>query len=177
MADEKRMSVTDVLKYAIQMEIDGKQYYQKAAESSINKLGREMYTWLAGQEEKHRIAFQSIYDSMKKEAGWPAVPFTSENRSGIRTLFAAAMKSAAQEEKGSSQQIDVIDKAKDLELQSRDFYDRQAGKAKDAAEKEFFRSLAAEEQGHYLTLVDYKEYLIDPAGYFLKTEHHSLDGG
>ena len=34
-----------------------------------------------------------------------------------------------------------------------------------------------EERGHYLALVDYREYLIDPAGWFRKAEHHSLDGG
>ncbi|HAV10389.1 MAG TPA: hypothetical protein DCX22_02075 [Dehalococcoidia bacterium] len=64
-----------------------------------------------------------------------------------------------------------------MELKSRNYYENQAADIASSTEKAFYLALAAEERGHYLTLVDYKEYLIDPAGYFLKSEHHSLDGG
>ncbi len=173
----EQMKLLDVLTFAIQMETDGKRYYEQAGKAAINKLGKEMYLWLAGQEEKHKIAFEAIYESMQKKAGWPAILFVHEKRSGLKTLFAEAIKAAAKGERGSPQEIDVIDKAKEMELKSRSFYEKQAAGAIAPSEKAFYVALAAEEQGHFLTLVDYKEYLIDPAGYFLKSEHHSLDGG
>jgi hypothetical protein len=37
--------------------------------------------------------------------------------------------------------------------------------------------VAAEEREHHLILLDYYEYLKDPAGWFVKKEHPSLDGG
>ena len=37
-------------------------------------------------------------------------------------------------------------------------------------------SSVAEESETYLALIDYLEYLDDPAGWFTKMEHHSLDG-
>ena len=58
-----------------------------------------------------------------------------------------------------------------------DFYRSQGEKAQYDVEKKFYETLAAEERGHYLALVDYREYLVDPAGWFRKAEHHSLDGG
>jgi len=32
-------------------------------------------------------------------------------------------------------------------------------------------------QAHELALIDYYDYLSDPAGWFVKKEHPSLDGG
>jgi len=176
MTDEK-LKVLNVIAYAIQMEIDGKRYYEEAGKAAINKLGKDMYLWLAGQEEKHKAIFEKMYQSMQRKEDWPSLSFVQEKRSGLKTLFAQEMKAAATEKKGTSREIEVIEKAKDLELKSRSYYEEHAAKAGTPAEKEFYGMLAAEEQGHYLTLVDYKEYLIDPAGYFLKSEHHSLDGG
>jgi hypothetical protein len=43
-------------------------------------------------------------------------------------------------------------------------------------EKEFYEQLAKERE-HELALVDYYEYLADPAGWFVKIERPSLDGG
>jgi len=37
--------------------------------------------------------------------------------------------------------------------------------------------LAQEEREHELALLDYHDYLSDPAGWFVKSEHSSLDGG
>jgi len=41
---------------------------------------------------------------------------------------------------------------------------------------EFYEAVAAEEQVHHQVLLDYKEYLSDPAAWFVKSEHPSLDG-
>ena len=53
----------------------------------------------------------------------------------------------------------------------------QEGNATYGAERDFYETLAAEEREHYLILLDYYEYLKDPAGWFVKGEHPSLDGG
>ena len=42
------------LKIALQMEIDGKKYYQKASQSSNNALGKELLQSLADEEDIHR---------------------------------------------------------------------------------------------------------------------------
>jgi hypothetical protein len=36
--------------------------------------------------------------------------------------------------------------------------------------------VASEEKEHYLILLDYFEYLKDPAAWFVQKEHPSLDG-
>jgi len=65
----------------------------------------------------------------------------------------------------------------DMESKTYDFYKSQVKKATYAAEREFYETLAAEEREHHLILLDYYEYLKNPAGWFVKQEHPSLDGG
>ena len=63
-----------------------------------------------------------------------------------------------------------------MEIKCRDYYKEQANLSDSETVKEFFTSISAEEQGHYLALIDYIEYIKDPVGWFTRTEHHSLDG-
>ena len=42
--------------------------------------------------------------------------------------------------------------------------------------KDFYETIAGEEREHKLVLLDYYEYMHDPAGWYVKAEHHSLDG-
>jgi rubrerythrin len=69
-----------------------------------------------------------------------------------------------------------VETARGMEVKSYDFYKRQSKKAMFTAEKDFYETIAAEEQGHQLILQDYYEYLTNPAGWFVKNERPSLEG-
>jgi rubrerythrin len=53
MANESEKTL-EALKTAIQMEIDGKQFYLKVSRESGNELGKELLRSLAGEEDIHR---------------------------------------------------------------------------------------------------------------------------
>ena len=74
-------------------------------------------------------------------------------------------------------ELDAVQTAMNMENKTYDFYKSQGKNATGDAERDFYNTLAAEEKGHHLVLLDYYEYLKDPAGWFVKTEHPSLDGG
>ena len=74
-------------------------------------------------------------------------------------------------------ELHAVKAAMDMENETYDFYERRVKKASYDVEIEFYRALAAQERTHYLVLLDYYEYLADPSGWFVKKEHHSLDGG
>ena len=78
---------------------------------------------------------------------------------------------------GTSSELDAVKVAIDQEKKSYDFYENQASEAIYNTEKSFYETLAREEREHELALLDYYEYLADPAGWFVKAEHPSLDGG
>ena len=92
------------------------------------------------------------------------------------SIFGDAIKKAGKDIDAKKGEVEAALKAMDMEIKSRDYYNKQAGLASSAVEKSFFTAIAAEEQGHYLGLVDYREYITDPVDWFTHAEHHLLDG-
>ncbi len=175
--ENEQAKIIEALQLGIQMEIDGKEYYQKVSQESDNKVGRELFRWLAVEEDGHRQRFEEIYKAIRSKEAWPEIDIESGRREGISTLFAKAMETADPDIKAPPAELDAIAKAMEMENKTHDFYKSRGERAMYGAEKRFYGALAAEERGHYLALVDYREYLINPAGWFVKTEHPSLDGG
>jgi len=176
MKDEQTKTI-EALQLSIQMEIDGKAYYQKASQKSGNKIGRDLFQWLAAEEDNHRRRFEEIYKAIETKRTWPKISIEPAKREGISTLFAKAMDTSESYLKTLPTELDAIAKAISMENKTHDFYKSQSSKATHSTERGFYEALATEERGHYLALIDYREYLLDPAGWFRKMEHHSLDGG
>ncbi|MDP2729936.1 MAG: ferritin family protein [Dehalococcoidales bacterium] len=167
----------EVLKIAIQMEIDGKTYYLKISQESTNELGKELLQALAAEEDIHRRKFEEIYKAIEKQKGWPAVDFQPDEGRGLRSVFARALENQSASTKPLSTELDAIETAMAMENKTFDFYKNQEQKATYDAERNYYQSLCAQERHHYLVLLDYYEYLKDPAWWFAKTERPSLDGG
>ncbi|HUV45206.1 MAG TPA: ferritin family protein [Dehalococcoidales bacterium] len=166
----------NALQTAIQMEIDGKEYYLEASRKSSNKLGRELLQTLAAEEDLHRQKFQSIFDTIRNKKEWPTVDFQPEGGTLLRTILARA-EGTDSSIKASATELDAVQTAIDMESKTYDFYKSQGSDARYGAERDFYEALAAEEREHQLVLLDYHEYLRDPAAWFVNKERPSLDGG
>jgi rubrerythrin len=167
----------EALKTAIQMEIDGKQYYLKASQESGNELGKKLLQRLADEEDLHRQKFEQIYNAIRDKKAWPATAFQPNAGQHLRTIFARATEEMGSRVKALTTELDALQTAMGMENKTFDYYKRQGANATHDAEREFYDAVATEEREHYLILLDYYEYLKDPAGWFVKKEHPSLDGG
>ncbi|MFC1917610.1 ferritin family protein [Chloroflexota bacterium] len=165
------------LKYAIQMEIDGKAYYLKASEQSSNDMGKKLLKSLAEEEDIHLKKFQQIYDALSRKQGWPAVEYHEDDGKALKTIFARESEKPGTIASGSTKELEAVQGAINMEVKSYDYYTAHGKKATGNTERAFFGALAAQERHHQLVLLDYYEYLKDPAAYFVEKEHHSLDGG
>ncbi|MFH1003741.1 MAG: ferritin family protein [Chloroflexota bacterium] len=165
------------LKTAIQMEIDGKAFYLKASRQSGNELGRRLLASLAAEEDIHRQVFEGVYDAIRHQKAWPLTEVKTEADKGLRTIFARATAEMGAKVKAPASELDAVRVAIGMESRSYDFYQERSRSAGYEVEKDFYLKIAAIEQQHHLLLVDYLEYLGDPAGWFVKHEHPSLDGG
>lgn len=165
------------LQVAIQMEIDGKEYYLKASRESGNELGKKLLAKLAAEEDNHRQRFEQIYNAIKDKKGWPDTGFQADGGKTLRTIFARATEETGAREKAPKTELDAVETAMGMENKTFDYYTRQGTDATQDAEREFYFAVAGEEKEHYLVLLDYYEYLKDPAAWFVLKEHPSLDGG
>jgi len=175
MATEQNKTL-EVLQIAVQMEIDGKEYYLKASQESNNELGKKLMLSLAAEEDFHQQKFEEIYNTISNKKAWPAIALWPDRGKGLRTIFARAAEAMGSSVEVIATELDAVQKAIGTENKTYDFYKVQGQNAKYDAERDFYEALAAEEREHHLLLLDYYEYLRDPAGYFVKKEHPSLDG-
>ena len=168
--------VLDGLQAAIKMETDGKKFYLKASDQSGNEVGKKLLKTLAGEEDVHRRNFEAIYEAIRAKKSWPEVGLKQAGKP-LLTLFKEATKKLDKTAKVLATEIGAVQTAMEMENKTYDFYQRQLKSAASDAEKSFYKALSAQEKQHYRVLLDYYEFLKDPAAYFVKAEHPSLDGG
>ena len=170
------VTTIDALKVALKIEDDGRRFYRQAARKSENNLTKQLFTNLADQELVHKQIFQKIYHAVVGGEEFPELVLPVGEAKKARGIFAEAMKEIGIAIKPSLSEQEAVKIAMEKEIKSRDFYIGHAQEIQNPVEKKFYDNLAGEEQGHYLLLNDYNEYLINPAGYFVMKERHSLDG-
>ena len=176
MANEQDKTL-GVLQTAIQMEIDGKEYYLEASQQSGNELGKKLLESLATEEDIHRKVFEELYESIRSKKAWPETAFQPDGGRALRTIFATTSEKLGSAVKAQSTELDAVQGAMDMENKSYDYYESQSKSAAYDAERDFYKALAGQEREHHLILLDYYEYLKDPAAWYVDKEHPSLDGG
>ncbi len=165
------------LQTAIQMEIDGKEFYLKASQASNNELGRKLLRSLASEEDLHRQKFEEIYDAIRNRKAWPRTDFQPDGGRGLRTIFARATEEMDAKISTMPTELDAVQTAMALENKTYDFYKKQSQLATHDAERDFYEAVASQEGEHHRILLDYFEFLKNPAAWFVQKEHPSLDGG
>ena len=167
----------ETLQIAIQMEIDGKEFYQRESQSSGNQLGKELFQSLAAEEDIHRQKFKEIYSAIGRKKAWPKTDIQPDKGKRLRNVFAQATRTVDSAITVLDTELDAVKTAMDMENKTHDYYKNQNRTATYDAERDFFELLAAEEKEHSLVLLDYYEFLKDPAAWFVAKEHPSLDAG
>jgi len=174
--ENDQVKTIEVLQLAVRMEVEGKKFYQKASKKSSNKLAKELFKQLANEEDIHRKKFEEIYKAFKRGQNWPDVEPPSEKGGKIKSLFAEATKTLGNTFEVAEPEFEAIKIAMDMEVKSYNLYYSRSKESTLPVEKQFYQTLAGEERGHHLALLDSYEYLSDPTGWFTKKEHWSLDG-
>jgi len=142
----------EAVQLAIQMEIDGKEYYLKASQESSNELGKKLLESLATEEDTHRQKFEEIHSAIRSKKAWPTTDFQPDGGKRLRTIFARATEEIGSNIKAPNTELDAIQTAMDMENKTHDFYKSQGKNATYDTERDFYEALAAEEREHHLIL-------------------------
>ena len=167
----------EALKIAMQMENDGKEYYLRLSQQSSNELGKKLLETLSCEEDYHRQRFEEIYNTVRDKKEWPTLSLQTDAGEMLRSIFSSATEKIAAEAKTVATEIDAVKTAMEMENRSYDFYKNQERNSTYPSESKYYQALANEEREHHLVLLDYYEYLQDPAAWFAAKEHSSQDGG
>ena len=155
---------------AKQLEVDGREFYLKKAESASSAPIKEMFASLAEDEKKHL----EWLDTM--EPGIESAPSANKELYGkLETVFKGAEADIAAG--GAASDIEAIDVAIGMEEKSIEAYQAWASGGETDAIKKLGGVLTGVEKFHRQLLENAKEYLEKPGDWFLQTERWNFEGG
>ena len=164
-----------MLTTALEMEEKGKKFYDDAAVTCKNKVGREIYELLSKYEVEHVERIQQIYDGLTKGLGWKedtaSFAVTTDLGEAFRKLAASH-----KETKADADDVQALGVGIEFESASVKFYEEHLGESENEIEKKFLEAMVAEERGHLNLLSDMKFYYTDPAAWLMEKERAGLDG-
>jgi rubrerythrin len=70
----------EILRQAMQVEQEGREFYLKAAQTTGNKKGQEMFHTLASDEKNHFNLLERQYNALKQDGRWIEFPEAKKRR-------------------------------------------------------------------------------------------------
>lgn len=164
----------NALKQALQMEKDGKAFYESALERSENELAKKIFVSLIKAEDRHIQKILQLYDSLMKTGQWPSVALVREQKETPDNIFSKAMAGMDKTNQSALSEIEALKMAAGMEDEGMRYYQSRADSTEEPFEKKFYRLLAHEESEHYISLLDSIEFLEDPQSYFSQRERGTM---
>ncbi len=144
----------ELMKFALQMERQGCDYYSKAAENATNPAARQMLLSLAADEKKHEQIILELMDS--KIAKIETLPLK-----GVKNVFQQLIEQN-QTFAAESDLIEVCKEAADLEKKSAEMYQQLADQSENTQTKNIWLTIKKEEEKHLRLLTLTFEYADEP---------------
>ena len=165
-----------MLKTALELEEKGQKYYQQAAETAKDELGRQIWKLLAGYEAEHIKKIHEIYESLRSGKPWSEDLASMAEAEDLGRLFYKIAEKQKEHIRADTSELEALGVGVDFESASVRFYQDHLIQAEDPLEKKFIEAIAAEERGHLNLLTDMRFYYTDPEGWLMEKERSGLDG-
>jgi len=158
----------DIYKFAMQMELDGRHFYQDLAKKTKNAGIKSVLTMMAESEAKHYNVILDMQKNDKTEYSKDVEVLTK-----IKNVF-SKMKEEKEIDVDVSQ-VEFYKKALEIEADSEKFYLERADEEKDPHRKEIFLTLANEEKGHCILLENLVNLVSQPDSWIENSEWYDID--
>lgn len=168
-----RLNALDV---ALNNEMKEREFYLENARRTQNPLGKAMFSRIADDELEHYERLKELHGIWEKEGKWPETIPLTVNKTNIGEILVSTLKTIDKTAKPGADDLEAITIACTFEEKGVLFYSELADSSEDPREKEFFTLLSMIENEHYLSLRNAEEYFADPTSWFVRAEHHTLDG-
>lgn len=148
------------LQRAIDFEKAGLSYYTKARDKAQHPVTRAIFSLLVEEEDKHMDYLSTLYEVLKAKNIWPEELTISLDKD-FKLIFEEESKNIDTNVKVSTDEIEALDFAVEMENKGRAMYMELAEKASTDPEKKLFAELASWELGHASYCENYRDYYQD----------------
>jgi len=166
----------NALEVALNNEKREREFYLKRAKRTKNALGKRMFEQIGDDELEHYARLKQLHQKWAKQEKWPETVPLMVRDTIVKDILLEFVKRVDETAKGNSDDLEAVRTALDFEAKGAKFYAELRDSVSNPKEKQFFDLLSKMENEHYVSLKDTEEYFIDPASWYRKAEHHTLDG-
>ncbi len=146
------------LDFALQMELDGQEYYSRLAEDTNNSQMKQAFLAFAADEQKHYQAILALKDSSKCNY------VGSNTLTQIKGIFSDGIRKGT--ESVDQNLLDAYKLALDMELKSIKLYKDLGKQAENEQDEELFGKLVKEEEMHHSILWKLTELMQRPEEWY-----------
>lgn len=161
----------DIVKFAMQMELDGKVFYETEAAKAPTKELKEIFQYLADEEDRHYKFFKML-DEGKIDTAAGALE-SGDSLSTTKNVFVQLIE----ENKDKHFEDDTRkawEKALKIEEKAVELYSGEADKENDAARKSLLNRIADEERNHVYLIDNMLSFMADPQSFADSQDYSSF---
>ncbi len=148
----------NIIEFAMQMERDGQVFYEKAAAAAPQSELKEIFLYLAREEERHFAFFKSMHEGDTQAA---VKVLGSSTMAKTKNVFVHLI-----EENGDATFGDDVRKvwteALKIEEKAVKLYTEEAAREKNPERKELLQRIAEEERSHVYLIDNMLSFMADP---------------
>ncbi|MBU0984475.1 MAG: ferritin family protein [candidate division Zixibacteria bacterium] len=152
----------DIIKFAMQMEMDGKKFYEKAAEAAAEKEVKEILLYLAEEEVRHFNFFKTLKEGGDTAAAAKALEGGA--LSNTKNVFVKLIEQGKDKSFGEDTRA-TWQEARVTEEKSVKVYADEAAKETDPQRKSLLNKIADEERNHVYLIDNMLLFMADPQSY------------
>lgn len=165
--------IKEAIKAAIQLEKDGRNFFELAAKETQNELGRKMFRKLAADEIRHLQTFQKMFKALADPETWKDLLKEGPSRERM-PFFANKAKNRKPAEKGAGE-VGALRQALEVERKAIGFFKKTAQEATDPEASRIFELIAQEEVSHY-DLIQAQIDSVTHSGFWFDVGEFQMDG-
>lgn len=161
----------NVFEYAMQMELDGKTYYEESAEKVDVPEFKKILLELASDELKHYNIFKAMRDN-------EPVEYVEDEATKIFTEVKNIFITLKEENKDytfPSEAKGIWEHAREVEKKAEEFYRESADSINDAQKADILNKIADEEHKHWVTMENIINFIDRPNTWLEDAEWSNLD--
>ena len=152
----------DILDFAMQMELDGTAFYERAAAASQRSEIRDIFLYLAEEERRHHRFFKSLKEGSDPDTA--ARELQSGPARTPKSIFVQLIKKNDDQTFGDDVKS-VWTEALRIEEKSAKLYRDEARKEKDPKRRDLLNRIAEEERTHIYLIDNMLSFMADPQSF------------
>ncbi|HER00059.1 MAG TPA: rubrerythrin [candidate division Zixibacteria bacterium] len=163
----------DVFDFAMQMEQDGRDYYEEMASKTKIPALKKILTGLADDEKRHYQIFKNLKEQHSDQVSQLSEKSTTI-MSDARNIF-EQLSGDEVEVDTAGDAIEVWEHAQEIEKKSEDFYREKAGVVPDKTARDLLNKIADEEHKHWALIESVMQFLHRPDRWLEDAEWNHLE--